>query len=191
MARFALVRIRSDRPRGVRLAVGPSLSRPGRPAGIADRAAGGSLRRTQGRADRGQCGHGEPRALPGMVLPGSPARGRSLPGSARRLDRYFQHGAWEPMEVPAELAGTDFQHAVWKRIARIPRENAAPTARSRPRWADPGPLVASAKPPAPTRSPSSCRVTAWSAPVGALPATAEESAARNGCCGGKRSPEDP
>ncbi len=37
-----------------------------------------------------------------------------------RLDRYFKKGAWEPMDVPAELAGTDFQHAVWKKIARIP-----------------------------------------------------------------------
>jgi O-6-methylguanine DNA methyltransferase len=37
-----------------------------------------------------------------------------------RLDRYFKKGEWEPMDVPAELAGTDFQHAVWKKIARIP-----------------------------------------------------------------------
>jgi methylated-DNA-[protein]-cysteine S-methyltransferase len=37
-----------------------------------------------------------------------------------RLDRYFKKGAWEPMDVPAELAGTDFQHSVWKKIARIP-----------------------------------------------------------------------
>jgi methylated-DNA-[protein]-cysteine S-methyltransferase len=36
-----------------------------------------------------------------------------------RLDRYFKKGAREPMDVPAELAGTDFQHSVWRKIARI------------------------------------------------------------------------
>jgi O-6-methylguanine DNA methyltransferase len=46
------------------------------------------------------------------------------PGPCRdlrtRLDRYFTKGDWEPIDVPAELAGTAFQHTVWKKIARIP-----------------------------------------------------------------------
>jgi O-6-methylguanine DNA methyltransferase len=38
----------------------------------------------------------------------------------RRLDRYFARREWEPIALPAEVVGTEFQRAVWKRIARIP-----------------------------------------------------------------------
>ena len=37
-----------------------------------------------------------------------------------RLDRYFTKCEWEPVKIPGELAGTDFQRTVWRKIARIP-----------------------------------------------------------------------
>jgi O-6-methylguanine DNA methyltransferase len=52
--------------------------------------------------------------------PGIPHANGSCRDLRGRLDRYFTKGEWEPMDVPAELSGTAFQHAVWKKIARIP-----------------------------------------------------------------------
>jgi len=37
-----------------------------------------------------------------------------------RLDRYFARRAWVLTNVPAEVAGTEFQRSVWRKIAKIP-----------------------------------------------------------------------
>lgn len=41
-------------------------------------------------------------------------------GLRRRLDRYFARREWEPIPFPLEIAGTDFQRVVWRKVARIP-----------------------------------------------------------------------
>jgi len=55
------------------------------------------------------------RQYPGATLSPGPC-----PDLRKRLDRYFARRRWEAIAIPAEIAGTEFQRAVWKRIARIP-----------------------------------------------------------------------
>ena len=74
----------------------------------------------EGSPTRGIAGTSDP--LPDLKYkyPGAALSPGACTDLRHRLDRYFARRAWEPIPVPSEVAGTDFQRAVWRKIARIP-----------------------------------------------------------------------